>query len=108
MANLPFKFVEIEWARKYVSLQNTLKKYMGASLRKVEEKLANILPTSFGIVIDGWTDGGTHFLAIYASFVDTLSEQVKQYLLACSPMGDETLSPLWNLLRIHCQYTKNP
>lgn len=52
MAILPFKFVEIEWASKYVSLQttsvNTLKKYMGALLRHVEQNLAKILPRSFG------------------------------------------------------------
>ena len=72
MANLPFRFVESERARKYVSLQNTcantLKKYMKALLRNVDLKLAKNLPNTFGIVIDGLSEGGTYFLAIFASF----------------------------------------
>ena len=38
---------------------------MEAFLRNVEKQLANILPNSFGIVIDGLTESGTHLLAIY-------------------------------------------
>jgi hypothetical protein len=93
MANLPFTFVENEWARKYLSLQNisrnTIKKYMEGLLYTVERKLANVLPNTFGVIIDGWTESGTHFLAIFATFVDILGRP-NQYLLACSPFGDET------------------
>jgi hypothetical protein len=39
----------------------------------VEQKLAKILTSSFGLIIDGWTEGGTHFVAVYAAFVDILS-----------------------------------
>lgn len=66
---------------------------MQALLRNVEKQLANILPDSFGIVIDGWTESGTHFLATYTSFVDKFSGQVKQY-----HMGN-----LWNVFHLWCR-----
>ena len=51
-------------------------------------RLYRILHEYFGIGIDGWTDSGTHFVAIYDSFMN-ISGEVKQPLLACSPMGNE-------------------
>ena len=39
--------------------------------------MAKILPKTFGIVIDGWTESGTHFVAIYASFVDLSTDKLQ-------------------------------
>ena len=56
----------------------------------VEEKiLQKKLPSHFGIIFDGWTESATHFVAVFASFINKKG-QLCQYLLVCSPMGDET------------------
>jgi hypothetical protein len=39
--------------------------------------------------MDGWTESGTHFVAIFATLVDCYDDCL-QYLLACSPMGNES------------------
>jgi hypothetical protein len=92
-ANLPFDFVRQPVNRKYAKLQkisvNTLKKYMNAVMEIVERKISEKLPQYFGIIIDGWTEAGTHFVAIFASFIAE-NGNLCQPLLACSPMGDET------------------
>ncbi|KAI3657095.1 hypothetical protein MP638_005789 [Amoeboaphelidium occidentale] len=93
MCNLAFSFVSNQYTRKYCNLLpicvNTLKKYMTKLLVKVEEIIADELPDKFGVVLDGWTESGTHYMAVFATFTKITGEAV-QYLLACSPMGDET------------------
>lgn len=93
MGFLPFSFVEKTLTRKYSKLQQisikTLKKHMENLVVVVEEKIASLLPNKFGIVVDGWSDGGTHFVAIYATYLNQRELPV-QSLLACSPMGNET------------------
>ena len=91
--NLAFQFVANEKTRKYTNLKpisvNSLKLYMTKTMVEVEKMIALELPNHFGIIIDGWTESGTHFVAIFATLVDRFDDPV-QYLLACSPMGNES------------------
>ena len=43
-----------------------------------------MLPNVFGLMFDGWSQSGDHFLAVYA-----ISEQHDHILLAFSPLLDE-------------------
>lgn len=95
MRNQPFRIVEDEVFRNAVRFKstsvNTVKKYLDLLVRNVEKKVADSLPDLFGIVIDGWTESDTHFVAIFASYSDRFMNDVThQPLLACGPMGDET------------------
>lgn len=65
----------------------TLKKYIYDTTKEVEKAIANVLPDYFGIVMDAWSNGSTHYIAIFASFeVDGKLEMV---MLAMTPPFDE-------------------
>jgi hypothetical protein len=54
-----------------------------------EKKIANNIPNDFGIIIDGWKEGATYYIAVFASYAN--SEGVGNYpLLAIAPPFDET------------------
>lgn len=91
--NLPFSFCEKETTKKYTNLEpisvDTLMKYIRLTTQKVEKIVADGLPNRFGVIIDGWKEGTTHYIAVYASYAD--SEGVsKQPLLAIAPPFDES------------------
>jgi hypothetical protein len=68
---------------------DTLMKYIRLTTQKVEKIVADGLPNRFGVIIDGWKEGTTHYIAVYASYAD--SEGVsKQPLLAIAPPFDES------------------
>jgi hypothetical protein len=83
LGNHPFTFVSDPYTRKYSNLSsisvNTLKKYMGKLIRVVEDNISKLLPSIFGISLDGWTDGSinTHFVALFAVFSkDNMNEWI--------------------------------
>jgi hypothetical protein len=91
--NLPFTFCERPNTRKFSKLDslsvNTLMKYIKLTTERVEKKIADSLPNEFGIIIDGWKEGTTHYIAVFASYANT--EGVGNYpLLAIAPPFDET------------------
>lgn len=105
---LPLTFCEREMVRQNAKLPRTcartLKLYLDGMVLAVVPSIVKILPTRFGIVLDGWTSGGRHFIAIYAVFDDKDSIEVPRksdyqddlechsrrfILLAFSPMEDE-------------------
>ena len=53
----------------------------------LEKEIAGILPNKFGLILDGWTSGSDHFVAIFATYM--YKDVAQQTLLAMSPMGDE-------------------
>ena len=63
---------------------------MDLSTRKVENKVKEILPDKFALVIDGWTKNSTHFVAILANFHAETKVGFEQIMLAFSPMVSET------------------
>jgi len=34
----------------------------------IDEKLKEELPAKFGLVIDGWTEGNTHYFGVFAAY----------------------------------------
>lgn len=86
MGGQPFNFVEDIYVRRNVKREhisrNTLVKYMEKLGTIVEQKLAQILPDQFGLIIDGWTCNGEHYIAIFATWTDD-NGYVKTYLLCC-------------------------
>jgi len=92
LTNLPFQFVEDPLTRKNTCLDSitdeTIKKYLLLVTENVEKRIADDLPDKFGIIIDGWKDGTTHYIAIFASYSDV--NGVGQYpLLSIAPPYDE-------------------
>ncbi|EGZ14663.1 hypothetical protein PHYSODRAFT_333013 [Phytophthora sojae] len=69
---LPFAFVERRLTRLNASLslvsEDTLSKYIVLIFELLELRVARELPASFGLVLDGWTSGGRHYIAIFAVF----------------------------------------
>jgi len=59
----------------------------------VNNKIKSALPETFGVVIDGWSEGTTHYVAACSTSVNEKGAVVK-YLLSMAPMGDETRNKL--------------
>ena len=92
MDNLPFTFVEKQLTRKNTKLDhsistNTLMKYLKILSTEVEKKLMDELPGQFGIIIDGWTEGTRHYIAVFACYCK--DEIAETPLLAIAPPFDE-------------------
>ena len=90
---IPFSFVEKKLTRKNVKLEpisrSSITKYLLLVSKAVEEKVAQDLPVSFGIVFDGWTDHSTHYVAIFASYSKKNVAEPRNTLLAIAPLLDE-------------------
>lgn len=91
---LPFSFCEnpiIRESFKYPPISRSLLTEALQKLTKVVEKrIANILPEKFSIQFDGWSGGDTHYVSIFAAFPATNANGYVSYMLACSPMENET------------------
>jgi hypothetical protein len=85
--NLTFSFCERPNTKKFAKLDpisvDTLMKYIKIITERVEKKITESLPNKFGIIIDGWKEGTTHYIAVFASY--SSDEGVEQY-----PLFDET------------------
>jgi hypothetical protein len=92
MENLPFSFIERDLTRKNTKLDalcvDSLSKYMRLLNDQVEEKIAKSLPEKFGIIIDGWSEGSTHYIALFAEY--SIDNVKKNPLLAIAPPFDES------------------
>ena len=91
--NLPFSFCERPNTKKFSKLDpisvDTLMKYIKLTTERVEKKVADGLPNQFGIIIDGWKEGSTHYIAVFASYTDN-GGRGNYPLLAIAPPFDET------------------
>lgn len=91
MGNLPLSFCETKETRHYTKLHpisvDTLSEIMEAVVKAVEKAIGAEMPDSFGLILDGWSHGTEHYLAVYACY-DT--EAGPQYpLLSLAPVIDE-------------------
>lgn len=95
----PFSFVEDELIRRTVSVdpisRNSLTKYMSLLTHRVERHISACLPDKFAIVIDGWTNCETHYLAVFGTYPcheheENNGKNYSSVLLAVSPLLDET------------------
>ena len=93
--NHSFRFCEKKLTRKYSTLTalttKTLMKYVTLTAASVRNHLSNMLPESFGLVIDGWSQDSLHFSGIYAVYVSNAHPMVVQeFLLSCNVAEDIT------------------
>lgn len=93
--NLPLNFCEKKCVRKNTNLQNisvnTLKKYMKLLQMRVRNIIGEMLPKTFGLLIDGWTMDSDHYSGIYATFMQEEEHhtwKVVQVLLSCNVADD--------------------
>ncbi|KAG2800607.1 hypothetical protein PC112_g20404 [Phytophthora cactorum] len=68
MSNLPLSFCESELTRQYTSLPavavDTLRVNLESVTRAVEKVIGTEMPKKFGLILDGWSYGTEHFLAV--------------------------------------------
>lgn len=92
MDDLPFSFVDRERTRLFTSLdpicRNTFKKYFHLLVKKVKAEIEAALPSTFGLLFDGWSLGSEHYLAIFATWTMPISSTVKTALLSCYVQDD--------------------
>ncbi len=74
---------------------------MSKLTKRVESKISRILPDKFVLLFDGWTENGTHFMAIFASYPSDTKLGYATNLLDFSPFEDETSQGTDN----HDEYT---
>ena len=94
MKNLPLTLVDDELfcrATCYNSVSsNSLKKYMELLCQKIENEMCLHLPTKFGIIFDGWSEGNDHYVTLFACY-DENGKGVFP-LLAFQPIPDYNAS----------------
>jgi len=58
---------------------------MEGGTKEVRSIVQKVLPKTFGVIMNGWSDGhGSHLVAIFAAFM--VPENVHQALLAVVPL----------------------
>ena len=71
-ALLPFNTVEKEPVRRNVNHKpisvETFMEYLPTLTRRVEKQIEAILPQKFALVLDGWSNGATYYVGVFASF----------------------------------------
>lgn len=67
--------------------RKTFKTRMDKCVKLLEEDITRILPSKFGLMFDGWSEDGVHYIALFAVGPDILKNSV---LLGFSPFEDET------------------
>ena len=91
--NLPFSFVEKVRTRENTKLdpisRSSVMKYLRLVTNKVEQKVKDLLPQRFGLIIDGWSSNTMHFCVLFACLPD-LDIKLGRPMLAFSPLLDET------------------
>lgn len=90
--NLPLSAVETKEFRDYSSLDpigvDTLTKYLRLVDLEIENALKNELPQRFGLLIDGWSEGTTHYYGLFAAYTEGTVHY--QRFLTIAPPLDET------------------
>ncbi|OWZ09224.1 hypothetical protein PHMEG_00018107 [Phytophthora megakarya] len=91
MCNLPFSFCESEETRRFTNLPpicvETLYGDMESVVKAVEKTIGEEMPKCFGLILDGWTHGTEHFLAVYACYESPDGPRFP--LLSMAPIIDE-------------------
>ena len=101
MADLSITIVDNEYYRKRSNLKSTsykiVSKHMETLLKLVEENIKLGLPETFGLIFDGWTCDGEHYIGIFATWVRADGSVVK-LLIACGVQdlpAEETITRLF-------------
>lgn len=92
MENLALQSCENKTFRKFSNLSimsaRTLKKYMAMMMRRTFRLIKNKAPTTFGLIIDGWSVGSNHFFGIFITWSDEKTGYVEEYLIYFGVMDD--------------------
>ena len=89
-------FCENKYVRKNTKLKEvsteTLLKYAYKLNEIVKDAISDELPETFGLIFDGWSMAGEHYIAIFATWVNSKGNAVKR-LLSCGvqKLPDEDL-----------------
>jgi hypothetical protein len=91
---LPFSFCEKPTTRTFCRLESISTESLIQAMRKlqisVENRIRDLLPSLFDIMFDGWSSGGTHFLAVFAVYPDPkMTQGYNRALLSFAPLLDE-------------------
>ncbi|KAG6944064.1 hypothetical protein JG688_00017290 [Phytophthora aleatoria] len=74
MCNLPFSFCESEEIPQYMFTNlppisvDTLYGDMEKVVKATQKSIGEEIPNEFGLILDGWTHGSEHYLAVFACF----------------------------------------
>ena len=84
MENLPFTIVESTWMRSNVKFKATITRHsiadaVEATYEVVRKKVQEMLPPKFGLMFDGWSENGVHYVVSFAVFGD--NDQRRELLL---------------------------
>ena len=90
--NLSFSFCTKRLTRENTKLKkisrNTLKKYMTLIFEEVKSVISQKLPDTFGLIIDGWSLDSHHYSAVFATFLDSSTDEIVDFLLTCNVAED--------------------
>jgi hypothetical protein len=90
--NLAISTVEKKTFREYSNLESisvdTFIKYLKLVEARIDEQLKEELPNQFDLVIDGWTEGKTHYFGVFAAYAKDCKNY--QRFLTMAPPFDET------------------
>ncbi|KAG2991868.1 hypothetical protein PC128_g22588 [Phytophthora cactorum] len=79
---MPVSFCELSLVGKNDKMEPilaaTLQTYMDLLYTYVRDGIAHTLPHMFGLVLDGWSSGSRHFIAIMLVFEDPSISQPKE------------------------------
>ena len=85
---ITFNFCEHPNTRKFSKLDSlsvkTLMKYIKLTTERVEKKIVQSPPNEFGIIIDGWKEGTTHYIAVFTSYADNRGVSIYPLLASTS------------------------
>lgn len=93
MGLYPFSRFENEYMLKHMRPSkisvNSLMKYLSKLSKVVEERITLQLPSKFSIVFDGWSAVDTHYISVFATFLENNERGYLTLLLGMAPMQNE-------------------
>ncbi|OQR85775.1 hypothetical protein ACHHYP_11401 [Achlya hypogyna] len=77
-----------EGLRYKKTCRKTIAKTIHSMIPAIEKKISSLLPKYFALMLDGWSHGSVHYVAIFACF--NSEGNFHEVLLTLSPLPDET------------------
>lgn len=81
--------------RDFIS-RKTFIKYLQLLAAIVEGKVKELLSDKFAVDFDGWAGGGTHYVAVFATFPSDNPNRYEKLLVGVSPMENGTSKNVQN------------
>lgn len=95
MNDLPLYYCENAQFRKHTKLHPTTVKTLMRSMRRMYRglivRIAEVLPTNFGLLHDGWSTGnGFHVLGVMATYYSQANDCAESMLIGLNKLADPT------------------